>query len=267
MFISARWERLKKKHSLRAPTSHNTNVELYNFLLTTVLFHLPVFCVSTLHACFFFKSNFKLTEYSKVTFSKVTKTIKKKQKTKLYRVFYPQGSSLSLVKGRTILHSRCSFRRPTSDTRLDKFNQKRIKVSIQTNKNRRRLFSLPHLDPNANSNVRNIWVFPLAWKQICWSCRLGLRAVAPSLSGQGAGLRLAARCGVAGAWRLNHSRGRLPARRCTSWWRCWGSVGPGGWWGRGTGPGSPPLWALFLESERRTCTWCPPPVTGSESLL
>lgn len=66
---------------------------------------------------------------------------------------------------------------------------------------------------------------------------------------------------------FNHSGGRPLAHRCTSWWRCWGSVVPGGWWGHGTGPGNPPLWALFLESERRTCIWCPPHVTWSGSLL
>lgn len=66
---------------------------------------------------------------------------------------------------------------------------------------------------------------------------------------------------------FNRSGGRLPARRCTSWCPCWVSGVPGGWWDRGTGRGSPPLWALSLESGRKSGTWCLLRVVACELLL
>lgn len=60
---------------------------------------------------------------------------------------------------------------------------------------------------------------------------------------------------------------RPPPRRCTSWWPCWGSAWRGGWWGRGTAPGNPPLWVLSVVSGRRSGTCCPPLVAVCESPL
>lgn len=96
----------------------------------------------------------KLIECSKVTFSKVTKTIKKKKtlwgflSTRQFSFICQRKNDITLTPG-SLLRSQ------TSDTRVDKFNHKGIKDSLETNKNRSRLFSLPHLDPNANSNFRN----------------------------------------------------------------------------------------------------------------
>lgn len=71
-----------------------------------------------------------------------------------------------------------------------------------------------------------------------------------------------------GGWGgFNRSGGRLPARRCTSWCPCWVSGVPGGWWDRGTGRGSPPLWALSLASGRKSGTCCLLRVVACESLL
>lgn len=60
---------------------------------------------------------------------------------------------------------------------------------------------------------------------------------------------------------------RPQTRRCTSWWRCWGSVWQGAWSGHGTVPCIPPLWELWAEFGRRSGTCCPLPVALFLSLL
>lgn len=53
---------------------------------------------------------------------------------------------------------------------------------------------------------------------------------------------------------------RRPPRRSPSWWPCWGSGGPAGWRGLGTGLGGLPPGTLSPTSARTNGTSCPPRV-------
>lgn len=67
--------------------------------------------------------------------------------------------------------------------------------------------------------------------------------------------------------RVNGQANKPPLHRCTSWSQCLGSVWLGGWWGRGTGLRSPPLWAPSAEFGRKSDTCCLLPEAACGSLL
>lgn len=67
--------------------------------------------------------------------------------------------------------------------------------------------------------------------------------------------------------RVNGQANRPPLHRCTSWSQCLGFVWLGGWWDRGTGLRSPPLWAPSAEFGKKSDTCCLLPEAVCGSLL
>lgn len=67
--------------------------------------------------------------------------------------------------------------------------------------------------------------------------------------------------------RVNGQANKPPLHRCTSWSQCLGFVWLGGWWDRGTGLHSPPLWAPSAEFGKKSDTCCLLPEAVCGSLL
>lgn len=65
----------------------------------------------------------------------------------------------------------------------------------------------------------------------------------------------------------NGQANKPPLHRCTSWSQCLGFVWLGGWWDRGTGLRSPPLWVPSAEFGKKSDTCCLLPEAVCGSLL